>query len=463
MIISSDFDVKERELVVSCYDENGEIALLRKPIHESDMFVWSKSDVPSEHRNWDGKFLTQAPSKYLPKFRIEEMIESRLSKREKDMIYSGYDPKKYYLDIEIQLLDTSFPHPEEARMPVNLITVVNPTNVAYVLSTMKRFSAEEQKRLQDETNEYFEKIKQKNPIQVKYVFFETEEEMMTTFFHKILPKIPFLTGWNVVEFDWLYLVNRARRIGIDPMKKMIGKLIGKANMPTHIGLVDYMEVFQMIKPFKVVENHKLDYISNLVLGVSKLKGTYSNMLDAQKDEFNFVKYNIVDTVLVKFMEDKLNLLSVVFSISKVARIEVSKIFSNVFIAETLMCREFLKRGKHLNNDKRTPPEKSTYEGAFVMPPVPGYYKFIMLYDFASMYPNTQIQFNISPDSYIGKGPAENQFEIYTKNNTRFTNRFDSVSRTILSDMYDERKRLKKVMKMMKETIKERQKHVKQAA
>src|ERR1051326_1778124 len=95
MIISSDFDVKEKELVVSCYDQNGEIALLRKPIHDADMFVWSKSKTPSEHRNWDGSFLEQAPSKYLPKFRIEELIEQRLSKHEKDMIYSAHDPKKY--------------------------------------------------------------------------------------------------------------------------------------------------------------------------------------------------------------------------------------------------------------------------------------------------------------------------------------------------------------------------------
>jgi DNA polymerase elongation subunit (family B) len=280
---------------------------------------------------------------------------------------------------------------------------------------------------------------------------------MTTFWHKIMPKVPFITGWNVINFDWLYLVNRAKRLGIDPMAKMIGKLFGKTSMPTHIGLVDYMEVVQQIKPFKVMENFKLDYVANLALGVTKLKTNYATMMDAQKDAFNFVKYNIIDTVLVKFMEDKLKLLSVVFAISKVARIEVSKIFSNVFIAETLMCREFLKRGKHLNNDKRPLRDKSTYEGAFVMPPIPGYYKYILLYDFASMYPNTQIQFNISPDSFIGKGPAEGPHEIYTKNNTRFTNRFDSVSRTILADMYDERKRLKKVIKTMKETIKERQK------
>lgn len=463
MIISSDFDVKDKELVISYYNQAGEIAMLKKFIHESDMFVWTKSTSPSENRNWDNNFLGRAPSKFLPKFRIEELIQERLTQKERDTIYGPWDPKKYYLDIEIQLIDTGFPHPEEARMPVNLITIVNPDNVTYVLSTMTRYSEAEQKRLQDETNEYFEKIKQKKPIVVKYVFFETEKEMLTMFFHKILPKIPFLTGWNVIGFDWLYLINRSKNMGIDPMKNMLGKLIGNAKMPTHMGLVDYMEVFKTIKPFKVIENFKLDYISNLVLGVSKLKTNYSSMMEAQKDHFNFIKYNIIDTVLVKFMEDKLTLLSVVFSISKVARIEVSKVFSNVFIAETLLCREFLKRGKHLSNDRKPSVEQTTYDGAYVMPPIPGFYKYVACYDFASMYPNIQMQFNISPDSYIGKGPAQNADEIYTKNNTRFSKKFDSASRSILSGMYNERKRLKKLIKQMKEVVKERQKRAAVAA
>lgn len=461
MIVSTEFDIKEKDIVVSYYGKDGNIAFLRKKLHDSDVFNWNKTSQPSEFRNWNNEFLQRTPSKFISKFRLEELISERLNDREKALIYADQDPNKYYLDIEIQLLDTGFPHPEEARMPVNLITVVNPNNICYVLSTMKKFESADISTMESETNAYFDEknINKGEKFTIKYLYFEDETEMLKTFFFKLLPKIPFITGWNVIGFDWLYLVNRSRKLGFQPMDKMPGKLIGQANMPTHFGLVDYMEIFKNMKPIKVLENHKLDYIANLVLGVSKLKQIGNSMLEMQKDEYNFVKYNIIDTILVKMMEEKLNLLSVVFSISKVAKIDVSKVFSNVFLTETLMCREFLLRGRRLANDKRSILEDMTYDGAFVMPPVPGHFKYVACYDFASMYPNIQIQFNISPDAYLGKGePAPGAKEIYTKNNTRFTTKYDSVARNILTSLYNERKATKATLKQLKELLKVKQRN-----
>lgn len=459
MIVSTDFDIKEKELIVSYYDEAGDMQFLRKKLHESDMFNWNTTSTPSEYRNWDGRFLEKVPSKFVSRFRCEEIIQTRLTQSDREKLFAIHNPKKYYLDIEIDLQSTDFPDPERALMPVGLITIVNPDNTVYVLSTMSKFGkekAELTKKLTEDTNEYFASLKN-NPataklnveFNVKYMEFETEVELMECFFHKMMPKIPFLTGWNVIGFDWLYLVNRCARINVDITKNLPGKLIGKARMLSHFGLVDYMEVFKNIKPFKVVENYKLDYIANLVLGVAKLKTNYNSMLEAQKDRYNFALYNVIDTVLVKLMEDKLDLLSVVFSISTVAGIEVSKVFSNVFLTETLMCREFLTRNKLMANDKRAPIEDMTYDGAFVMPPVPGYYQYVACYDFASMYPNIQIQFNISPDAYLGKG-APKPTEIHTKNNTRFTNQFDSAARKILTNLYNERVNTKKLVKQLKE-------------
>lgn len=207
-----------------------------------------------------------------------------------------------------------------------------------------------------------------------------------------------------------------------------------------MGLLDYMEVFMNTKPYKVVENYKLDYIAELVLGVTKLKTEYSTMLEAQTDAFNFVKYNIIDTCLIKLIDDKLGLLEVAFAISKIAKIDVSKVFSAVHITETLMCREFLKRNRYMAYNKKGTNEAETYDGAYVMQPKPGYYKYIMLRDFSSMYPNLTIQFNISPDAYLGKMTTNDipHDVIYTKNNTLFSNKFDSVARVILSNLYQNR-------------------------
>ena len=57
-----------------------------------------------------------------------------------------------------------------------------------------------------------------------------------------------------------------------------------------------------------------------------------------------------------------------------------------------------------------------------------------------MYPNIQIQFNISPDTYLGKKDKVKLkgSEIHTKNDTLFSSDTDSVARIILTRLYDER-------------------------
>lgn len=453
MIVSTEFKVDEAMLVVSYYDETGKVAFIQKPIPAADRFNWTITANPTEFRNWDNRFLRKSPSKWLNRFRLEELTQSRLTPAELSRLYSDYSPRKYFLDIEVKLDSQDFPDPAKALMEVNLITFVGENNIVYTLSTMEGFDVETQQRLVDEVNQYFKDADIETNFTLKYLYFEKEEDLMKTFFHKLLPKIPFLTGWNVIGFDWIYLINRADRLKIEPMKYMpCEKLIGKAKMPIHLGLLDYMEVFMNTKPYKVVENYKLEYIAELVLGVGKLKHEYGSMLEAQADTFNFVKYNIIDTCLVKLMDDKLQLLEVAFAISKFARVDVSKVFSAVFITEALMCREFLGRGRYMSNDKKDLDEESTYDGAYVMKPVPGFYKYITLRDFNSMYPNLTIQFNMSPDAYMGRMSNQDadvpNDVIFTMNDTLFTNKFDSAARTILTRLYSGRVDTKDEMKKL---------------
>lgn len=450
MIISKEFDEKSSSLIASYFDSNGNIAFIKKPIPKADQFNWVTTTNPTEFRNWDDRFLRKAPTKWPSGFRLEELIQSRLTNAEKSALYSENHPKRTFLDIEIKLESQDFPEPSKALMEVNLITFVGENNVVFTLSTTEDFDKNAKSQMINEVNEYLLKSKINTKFTLNYIYFEEEIDMLTFFFHKCLPRMSFLTGWNVIGFDWLYLINRAKRLKIEPMKYMpSNKLIGKSQMPLHLGLLDYMEVFMNTKPYKVVENYKLDYISELVLGITKLKTDYSTMLEAQQDTFNFAKYNIIDTCLVKLIDDKLELLDVAFAISIIANIEVSRIFSAVFITEMLMCREFLENGKFLANDKRDLDEDSTYAGAYVMKPIPGYYKYIMLDDFASMYPNLTIQFNMSSDVYLGKiqninDPIPDNI-IFTKNNTLFSNNKDSVARVILTRLYQKRVNIKTEM------------------
>jgi DNA polymerase elongation subunit (family B) len=72
-----------------------------------------------------------------------------------------------------------------------------------------------------------------------------------------------------------------------------------------------------------------------------------------------------------------------------------------------------------------------------------------------MYPNIQIQFNISPDSYGGKikaGQEPTIDQILTKNDTLFTKKYDSAARTILTRLYNGRVDTKDDMKKLEEQL-----------
>jgi len=200
MIISSEFKQEDSKLIVSYYDETGNVAYAVKHIHDADQFNWKLTGRPSEYRNWDNKFVDKSKSKWLSRFRIEELIQTRFSEEELSQIYSDHNPKKYFLDIEIQLTSNEFPDPNKATMPVNLISFCGPDNVTYILSTMKKLDDEAISKMEREVNEYLKN--QGQTFTIKYMFFETEEALMSTFFHRVLPKLPFITGWNVIEFDW---------------------------------------------------------------------------------------------------------------------------------------------------------------------------------------------------------------------------------------------------------------------
>jgi hypothetical protein len=67
-----------------------------------------------------------------------------------------------------------------------------------------------QKRIIDGTNEYFKKYN--TQYKFKYIKFDDEFDMLKTFFNDMVPKMTCITGWNFIGYDWMYLVNRIRKI-----------------------------------------------------------------------------------------------------------------------------------------------------------------------------------------------------------------------------------------------------------
>lgn len=470
MIIGAEV-LNDNTLTISYYNDNGKIEFIKKRLMDHEMYNWVESKTPTATKNWNGKFVKKGPTQgqYMNQFRVQELIQEKLTAEELELVYNFDNlPKKTYLDIEIKLIDDSFPEADKARMPVGLISFCNEDNITYILSILNTddqpdgLTSDQIVQMEKDVNVYFRKTVLKQPsdaalfnqdFKIKYKFFNSEDELMAFYFHKIMPHFNFVTGWNVTDFDWKYLMNRGKNLKIDMMEKMPTRsTVSKVKIPTHLGVLDYMQVFEKMKPYKVVENYKLDYIADLVLGTAKLHHPYSSFMEFQKDLYLFTMYNVIDVILVKLIEDKLALMDVAFAMANVAQVEVNKVFSPVYIAEILMCREFLnKNQKMMKLPWGEEVIDGTYAGAYVKDPIPGYYNAIACYDFSSMYPNIQIQFNISPDTYLGKTDTvkKDGTEIPTKNDTMFSSKGDSVARKILTRLYDERIKTQGEIKTLK--------------
>jgi len=141
--------------------------------------------------------------------------------------------------------------------------------------------------------------------------------MVYTFFRELGPKMPVITGWNWLGYDWPYLTNRAKKLGIDPKIISPAKyLSGKQQLPVHLLMFDYLEIYKKWdRVIKIKESNRLDYVADKAVGFKKIE--YNGTLRAlyQSDFENFSYYNCVDCALVHYIDQKLKTLQTCFKIA----------------------------------------------------------------------------------------------------------------------------------------------------
>jgi DNA polymerase elongation subunit (family B) len=261
-----------------------------------------------------------------------------------------------------------------------------------------------------------------------------------------------MTGWNFINYDWQYITNRCKRLQIDI--KDIGRtksVDNRDSRPLHLGILDYMQLYDKYdRSVKVKESNSLDYVSSQVLNVNKIKFTGS-LQDLYRDNFvKYIYYNVVDSVLVYYIDQKLKSMEVLLTLANITNMPLYKASSPVAVTEAIMARKLAEQGMRIGSEEKTDSSKDTqYAGAYVKEPILGYYEGVSAFDFASLYPSIMRQFNISPDAYIEKiykseieERRKDKGVIVCDNGVVYKTE-DSILRKILSDLYNQRKDYKK--------------------
>jgi DNA polymerase elongation subunit (family B) len=460
-----DYEYKGGNLICSYIDKFGKIKLKYYPWAPTK-YIATSPDDPDRHGRfvtWDGRPVKEIYTKYPNKYSVYDFLDT-LPEQEQHDLFDYNEPDIFFVDIENEILDSK-PRPELAESKILSISIVY-KNKALVLG-LDPLTAKEEKAIQNDINNEYGRIFNRE-WEFKYIQFpKGEYDMLLTFFKNYVPKMPVITGWNFKHYDFVFLVNRAKKLGIDPsLSSFTGKMIEDNQndprnfciLPAHRIVIDYMEIFdKWDTSIKVKESNSLDFVSSKVLKIKKVNYEGNLKILYETDFKKFIFYNAVDSILVQMIHEKSKLADILYGISTLSRTTVTKALSTLSVTEGIL-RKKLRDQKNIVLVKNDIDENAvTVKGGWVKEPIRGMATWTCCYDFASLYPTTMREFNISADSYKGQKIKGENYAIFnghqieldpddiiTKNGAVFKNEIGVVNQ-VLGEIYADRKVNKKKM------------------
>ena len=228
-----------------------------------------------------------------------------------------------------------------------------------------------------------------------------------------------VTGWNVDFFDIPYLINRITRVLGDSWAKKLSpwgylqekkiEIMGKENqiyVPVGITILDYIQLYKKFA-YTQQESYKLDHVAQEELGEKKLEfdGTLAELEvgDYQK----YVEYNIHDVRLVDMLDDKLKLIELVYAMAYDAGVNYQDTFTTVGLWDTIIHNHLMKTNTVVHQFSRAQHDEPIL-GGYVKDPQVGMHEWVVSLDLNSLYPHIIMQYNISPETYLGWVPQEGE-------------------------------------------------------
>lgn len=291
-----------------------------------------------------------------------------------------------------------------------------------------------------------------NEFEFKFHFYDSlkEIEMIRDLFIVINTSRPdFLMSWNM-PFDIPYIIERCITLGYDPKE-----ILCASNIPMEERYCDYyidnlnkqtpgkrgdsfdiagytiyldqlVEFASRRKGQSAFDNMKLDNIGNIITGIGKLDmyKFAKNFVEFPRKAYKwFIFYNIMDTIVQHCIECKVGDIDFVFNKALINNTRYNKAHKQTIYLTNRGIKEFRQEGFIMgNNANKNNPKPPKFPGALVGDPLNNNdFSKIKLngfpinmcanlddYDFKSLYPSTMREFNIAPNTQIGKVIIPNQ-------------------------------------------------------
>lgn len=271
---------------------------------------------------------------------------------------------------------------------------------------------------------------------------ETEMELLLKWRDHIQITNPdVMTGYNIFGFDFTYMYERAKDLGIAKEFMQIGRfhtrdrenlvfisqfkesrLSSSALGDNFLKYID-MEGRVLIDLMKVVQrdhkldSYKLDNVAHHFLGMNKNDVSPQEIFALQRgssaDRQRIAAYCIQDCALCNHLMIKLEIVANNMGMSNVCCVPLSFIFMRgqgikIFSLVLKQCKDdgylipVIRPATAFGEEPPPPSNDDSYEGAIVLEPKKGIYLDapISVLDYASLYPSSMISENLSPDSIV---------------------------------------------------------------
>jgi DNA polymerase I len=235
---------------------------------------------------------------------------------------------------------------------------------------------------------------------------KNDKQLLESFINYVQSFDPdIIVGYGVNRQDWQYLNERCKKFGLrltvdraktEPHTSIYGhvSLTGRAN----VDLFDFADEFPEVK-VKTLEN-LADY-----LGVMKIDERviiedvdFAEYWDDKRKREILKKFSMENTSCI--MGIAKSILDFAMQLSSLVGLPLDHVGTAAvgFRVEWFLIKHAQKIGELI--PKRVEQPYRPYAGAVVLSPEPGLHENIAVLDFASMYPNIMITYNISPDTYV---------------------------------------------------------------
>lgn len=241
---------------------------------------------------------------------------------------------------------------------------------------------------------------------------------------------------------------------------------------TGISALDYIELYRWYAPAgKSQESYSLNHITSVELNESKISyDEYDNLHQLYRLNYQkFIEYNIKDVELVVKLEDKLKLIELALTLAYDTKTNFEDVFAQTRMWDSLIYSYLLEKNIVVP-PKEIQKKDSAFEGAYVKDPQIGMHDWVASFDLDSLYPHLMMMYNISPETLVepedyteemrkiimdgisveillGQNVKTNDIKnvTITPNGQFFRTDVQGFLPKMLEEMYEDRKKFKKLM------------------